>query len=94
VRGYGYQTLGPGTKLAVASAELQQAVYEDWYVGVFFDAGNAADSFDHYSDIKKSTGAGLIYMSPVGPIELSIARAIADPSNKPLHFQLSMGPDL
>ncbi len=54
VRGYSYQSLGPtdatgqvvgGKHLLDGSVELERALFSDWGVSVFYDAGNAFDSF-------------------------------------------------
>ena len=40
IRGYQFQSIGPGKKLVIGSVELQQEIKEDWYLNVFFDAGD------------------------------------------------------
>ncbi|MCK4609328.1 MAG: BamA/TamA family outer membrane protein, partial [Gammaproteobacteria bacterium] len=90
VRGYQYQGIGPGTKLAVGSAELRQKVYRKFYLAAFYDSGIASDNWKQpYS---QSTGVGLVWLSPVGAMELTYA--------KPLHsdrtgmVQFNMGVEL
>lgn len=91
VRGYEYQSLGPGKYLLVASAELQQRVYKKWYVIGFYDAGNAFNQ--RPMALQRSYGGGLMWVSPIGAIRAGLARAVDRPS-KPLRFYFSMGPDL
>lgn len=96
VRGYDYQSLGPGRLMLVGSAELQQRIYDNIYLGVFYDTGNASNNFDliRVNHLPKSAGAGIIWMTPIGPIEVSVAKPIKDPLNRKFKIQFSMGPDL
>ena len=98
VRGYGFQDLGPGTAMIIASGEIQQRVYGDFYGGVFYDMGNALDKFKKVTDLKRGTGFSLMYLTPVGPIELSLAWQTNDFNvfrHNPIHgwpkIQFTMG---
>lgn len=91
VRGYSYQNLGPGRYLTEASAEYQHRIKGNWHGAVFFDMGNAYNNFNE--DLKRGVGLGLVWVSPIGPINLSLAKAL-DEENQPILFQFSMGPDL
>ena len=95
VRGYAYQSLGPtdaagqvvgGKHLLFGSVELERALFSNWGVSVFYDAGNA---FDTLSDIRLAQGAGigLHYYTPVGGLNLSLARQVGvdDPDYR-VHF--------
>ena len=84
VRGYRYESLGPknakgevtgGKHLLVGSVEIDRALFTDWGIAVFYDAGN---SFNSVKDITLFQGAGIgaRYYSIVGPIKLDIARRI------------------
>lgn len=97
VRGYGYQTLGPrdasdevvgGKHLLVGSVELERALSENWGVALFYDAGNAFDSFSDY-EIFQGAGFGVRRYTPVGPVKIDLARqiGIADPSYR-LHVSI------
>ncbi len=97
VRGYGYQTLGPrdsnddvvgGKNLLVGSAELERALGEDWGVAVFYDAGNAFDSFSDY-EIFEGAGFGVRRYTPVGPVRVDLARQLGvdNPSTR-LHVSI------
>ncbi len=91
VRGYSYQSLGPGKNLIVASAEWQQEVMKNGYITFFYDTGNA---FNNSADLKQSVGAGIMYVTPVGPLRLSLARTLEDEDGKNWHVVFSMGPDI
>ena len=91
LRGYNYQDLGPGRYLAEASIEYQHRIKGNWHGAIFYDAGNAFNNFDE--GLKRGIGIGLVWASPIGPINLSLARAM-DSENQPLLLQFSMGPDL
>jgi translocation and assembly module TamA len=91
VRGYGYQTLGPGRYLFTTQAELQQHLIDKFYGAAFFDAGDAAVTLPFH--LKKSVGIGLVWISPLGEMELSLAKALNLPG-QPLRIGFSMGTDL
>ena len=85
VRGYGYRSLGPlaegavsgGKVMATASLELARPITEQLpavWGAVFFDAGNAADSFNNFK-AAYGTGVGVRWRSPVGPLRLDAAWA-------------------
>jgi translocation and assembly module TamA len=95
VRGYAYKSLAPrdaegnllgGKHLLSASAELERAIFEDWSVSVFYDAGNAFDSLSSFR-LYQGAGLGLHYYTPVGALNLSVARQVGkeDPSWR-IHF--------
>jgi translocation and assembly module TamA len=97
VRGYGYQTLGPsdssgkvvgGKNLLVGSVELERALSENWGVALFYDAGNAFDSFSDY-EIFQGAGFGVRRYTLVGPVKVDLARQVGvlDPSIR-LHVSI------
>lgn len=91
LRGYSYQQLGPGRYLAEGSIEYQHRIKGNWHGAIFYDTGNA---FNHMSEgLKRGLGLGLVWVSPIGPINLSLAKAL-DTEGQPLMVQFSMGPDL
>ncbi len=91
IRGYGYNSIGPGTNLLATSVEYRQKVKGDWYLATFFDAGNASNAFP--GKLKKGVGIGPAWDSPVGVLELTVARGLDEPG-KSIMIQFSMGPDL
>ncbi len=90
VRGYRFDSIGPGRYLKVGSVELQHRIYGDWGAAVFYDAGIAANHFNTPS--QHSRGIGIIYNSLIGPIKLYVARADSTPG-KPLRIDFNIGPD-
>ncbi|MDD2310515.1 MAG: autotransporter assembly complex protein TamA [Desulfuromonadaceae bacterium] len=101
VRGYSYQSLGPrnasgqvvgGKQLLVGSIELERALRKDWGVSVFYDAGNAFNSFSNVT-IAQGAGVGLHYYTSVGGLNLSVARPLGV-DNPSLHIHFTVGFEL
>lgn len=101
VRGYSYKSLGPrdaagkvvgGTQLLVGSIELERALFKDWGVSLFYDAGN---TFNSFSDVNLAQGAGigLHYYTAVGALNLSVARPLGV-DNPTIHFHFTVGFEL
>ncbi|MDP1992830.1 MAG: autotransporter assembly complex family protein [Syntrophales bacterium] len=99
VRGFSYQSLGPtdaagqvagGKHLFTGSVELVRALFSDWGVSVFYDAGNAFDSFTGIR-LFEGAGVGVHYYTPVGALNLSVARQIGveDPGFR-IHFTVGL----
>lgn len=89
VRGYSYNAIGPGRNLLVMSAEIQQRVKGAWYLAVFADAGNVSDK-GFTDNLRVGVGPGIAWLTPIGPLELTVANAITEPK-KPWMIQFSMG---
>jgi translocation and assembly module TamA len=70
----------------VGSIEIEKALFSDWGVAAFYDAGNA---FNALNDITLFQGAGLgvRYYSKIGALKLDFARqvGIPDPGFR-IHF--------
>lgn len=92
VRGYHYQELGPGRYLTEFSIQYQQQLHDQWYVGPFIDLGNASNQ-NFGRSLKKGIGLVLTWVSPIGPLNLSIGQAISKEGN-PILVQFSMGSGL
>jgi len=101
VRGYAYKSLGPrdasgkvvgGKQLFASSIELERALFKDWGVSIFYDAGNAFNSF---TDIRlfQGAGVGLHYYTSVGGLNLSLARSI-EVDNPSYHLSFNVGFEL
>jgi translocation and assembly module TamA len=99
VRGYSYQSLGPtdaagqvagGKHLFTGSVELVRALFSDWGVSVFYDTGNALDSFTGIR-LFEGAGVGVHYYTPVGALNLSVARQVGveDPGFR-IHFTVGL----
>ena len=101
VRGYSYKSLGPhdasgkvvgGKQLLTGSIELERALFKNWGVSVFYDVGNTFNSFTDVS-LFKGAGVGLHYFTPVGALNLSLARPLG--VEKPTtHFHFTVGFEL
>jgi outer membrane protein insertion porin family len=110
VRGYEPSSLGPrdpvdnvslgGQSKLIGSAEFifplpgtgQDRSFRSF---VFFDAGNVfSDTSIQFSDLRYSTGIGLNWASPVGPLKLSVAwplRTRPEDRTQRLQFQIGTG---
>jgi len=95
IRGYTYQSLGVqegdavvgGRRLAVASAEYVQWLWPKWGAALFYDAGDAGDSWNDI-DFNRGYGIGARWRSPVGPLNLDVAYS-PDREDFRLHFSVS-----
>ncbi len=100
VRGYAYQSLGPtddqgnvigGKHLLVGSIELEKRFLENWGVALFYDAGNAFNTFSDY-ELAKAAGVGLRYFTPVGPARIDLARTLhSGKDSYRVHIGLGVG---
>lgn len=102
VRGYDYKTLGPtdasgevigGSHKLVGSVEVDQLISPRWAVAAFIDSGNAFDRFDNLR-FKTGVGAGLRWISPLGPIRLDVAFPLASDAPDSWRLHVTLGPDL
>lgn len=86
IRGYGLDSVGApntisaqgfpqgGNAVLIVNAELRVPVWGDFGVAVFVDGGNVFDRVTEFDlgEMRGSTGAGLRYRSPIGPIRLDL----------------------
>ncbi|RUO57312.1 autotransporter assembly complex protein TamA [Pseudidiomarina insulisalsae] len=100
VRGYAYQQLGPensegvvtgGRYLGVLSAEFDYLVAPKWRVALFTDVGNSGMEWS--MPWRQTLGAGVRWLSPIGPVRLDVAQAVDEPG-RPWRIHLTIGPDL
>lgn len=91
IRGYPDSSIGPGKYLAVASAEYQHRLWDNWYGAVFYDTGTASD---HYGNppLSVGDGVGIVYQSLVGPVKLYVSRA-ENKRGKPFSVEFNIGPE-
>jgi len=83
VRGYTYQNIGPhdasgtivgGRSSLLFSGELRYRLNDTIGLAAFIDAGSAYSSvLPGFGGLKVGVGAGLRYLTPVGPIRLDVA---------------------
>lgn len=90
IRGFSFNSIGPGRTLMVGSAELQQHLFGKFHIAGFYDVGDVFNQFS--TRFNRSIGAGLIYESPIGPARLYLAQARSSPG-KPFSIVFSIGPD-
>lgn len=104
LRGYRFMSVSPldhkhkpigGRSMAVLSTELRMRCTEKVGLAVFYEVGNVyADPLPDFSKgVLQSTGAGIRYNTPVGPIRFDVAvplnrRKDIDP---PYEFYMSIG---
>ena len=100
IRGYSYESIAPtddngdlegGRYLAVGSLEYRYSIMSKWKIALFGDMGTATNDFSE--TISSSTGLGVVWGSPIGPIRLYLAKPLTNSSDSfALHFML--GPEL
>ena len=90
VRGYGYQDIGvedangivsPGRYKVAGSLEYRRPLFlrgkpSDWDSVLYVDAGSVADRPQNLRPLKVGVGAGALWRSPVGPVQMSVAYGI------------------
>ena len=100
VRGYKYQSLGPkdddgevigGKHLLVANLEFERRITENWGGALFYDIGNAFDSFADY-ELEQGAGIGIRRYTAIGALRLDLARQVGvdDPAFR-VHFSVGLG---
>jgi len=105
VRGYEQSSIGPKDALGNAlGGPTQTLVDAEYYfpfpglekdksvrMSVFVDSGQVSDNFD-LAQTRFATGVALSWFSPVGPIKISVAKAIHPrPEDRTQFFQFSLG---
>jgi translocation and assembly module TamA len=102
VRGYGYQELAPegsdgrlvgGRYLMTTSLEYQYALARRWRLALFADAGDAVLEPYELEKPKVGLGAGLRWVSPVGPLRLDIAQGL-DENLGGWRIHFTLGPEI
>jgi outer membrane protein insertion porin family len=102
VRGYGRRRLGPltaaddplgGLSLVEGSLELRRPIWQELNGALFVDFGQVSTrSFDvPFDDLQFSTGFGLAYATPVGPIRLDVGFPFKPPRGDrawQIHFSI------
>ena len=106
VRGFEYNSLGPrdedneqigGNVLVTGSVSLQFPLpgvkeTDQTRISVFTDAGQVYDEEFDPSDLRYSTGVALAWMTPIGPLSFTYAKALnAESTDQTEGFQFSIG---
>jgi translocation and assembly module TamA len=81
-----------GKFLAVASVEYAYQFADNFRAAVFVDAGSANDKFG--SDLSKGVGVGLQWLSPIGDVQLFVARGKASVGSDNWRIHIIIGPGL
>lgn len=105
IRGFSYKSIGPtevdengnfitvgGKYKALASAELEQRIFNNISAAVFLDSGNAMNKWDE--SYAAGAGAGIRWHSPLGTLRIDVAKPIANRITKNLRFHLTFSKDL
>ena len=72
---------------------IEHRFFTKWGAAVFYDTGNASQSFSGLGTLARGAGVGLRWRSPIGPIRVDVAVALSEPGH-PIRFHLNIGPDL
>ena len=100
LRGYGYESISPrdasgaltGAKyIATSSLEYQYRVYGNWWGAIFYDVG---DAFNETMELKRGTGFGVRWASPVGPVRLDFAWGLDATPGDEFQVHFTLGPEL
>jgi translocation and assembly module TamA len=95
LKGYSYNSLGPGKILNYGGIELQKETFNKWYLVGFFDEGNVYKP--SLTKFKFDIGVGLMWVSPIGPIKVGVAQAVDSRFGfvgRSPKLIINMGPDL
>ena len=104
VRGWRLNALGPknaqgeptgGLSRAEMSLEIRTQIISSWGTAIFFDAGNvdpALGAFNLWS-LKWAAGAGLRYLSPIGPVRFDVGYRLSEDTTagRRVQYHISLG---
>jgi translocation and assembly module TamA len=95
LKGYTYNSIGPGKYITYSGIEIQKELKRDWYLVGFYDVGDVFNP--DKINLQYDVGGGLMWVSPIGPIKIGLAQPINQRfqkiDNSP-RLAISMGPDL
>lgn len=96
LKGYSYNSIGPGKLITYGGMELQKETFKKWYLLGFYDVGDVYKPTP--SNFKYDIGLGLMWVSPVGPIKVALAQPVEN-NLSPIkgsspRLVINMGPDL
>jgi len=98
LRGFSYNSIGPGRNLLTNSIELQRSIFGSthWFIAGFFDIGTVSNqNVFNYKSLYKDAGPGIVWLSPLGMMEISAGFPIdAGEDQSKFKIQFSMGPAL
>ncbi len=96
MKGFSYNSIGPGKLLSYGGIEVQKETLGTWYVIAFIDKGVVYRPDPKL--VQYDMGAGLMWRSPVGPIKMAVAQPVNSRLNPMpdtgIRFVVNMGPDI
>lgn len=96
MKGFAYNSLGPGKVLSYGGFEIQKETKPKWYLVGFLDAGDVHNP--RPAKLLMDAGIGLMWISPLGPIKIGVASPLGDTFapdyNKKPQLIIKMGSDL
>jgi translocation and assembly module TamA len=102
IRGYSYQSISPkdnkgkllgASRLLTGSLEYQYNFTGNWWSAMFIDSGEAVNDIRD-NDFHTGAGAGIRWVSPIGPIKMDIATPIGNKDGRSIHFYIGIGAEL
>ena len=95
LKAYSFNSIGPGRIISYAGIEIQKETKKNWYLVAFYDVGDVYNPDS--AQFQYDAGAGLMWVSPIGPVKVGLAQAINNRWQRASHsprLVISMGPDL
>lgn len=94
IRGYRFNSIGPGHSLFTSSIELQYRLWRSLFGITFFDIGNVTDGNPLQEKPYEGGGVGLAFHSPIGVFTLNVARPLNQQRHPPTMIQFAIGSNL
>jgi len=96
MKGFSFNSIGPGKVLAYGGVELQKEMIDTWYLLGFIDKGTVYSPIP--KEVQYDVGVGLMWRSPVGPIKAAVAQPVDSRLNRMpntgIRFVVNMGPEI
>lgn len=96
MKGFSFNSIGPGKVLAYGGLELQKEMIDTWYLLGFIDKGTVYSPTP--KEVQYDVGVGLMWRSPVGPIKAAVAQPVDSRLNRMpntgIRFVVNMGPEI
>jgi len=96
MKAYSFNSIGPGKRITYGGLELQKETIDNWYFVIFGDTGDVYRPL--VRNLQNDVGIGLMWVSPVGPVKVSIAQAVTKQFDRRRDYNprlvINVGPDL